>query len=338
VVEGGTVHLAVEGSLGDEVLTLEQDDNNQFFLRSENDGQLVHEFGMPTESLTISLIHRGEVDGPSVDGSTVRVFSDVMLAGVNVTLEARVIEFENVTFVAGDLILRAVDVVVVNGLEDFMVFDPDFNIEGLEALLQEVESLDKTFDDLVQAFDNFVAPTATAGVELSGATITAGHVEISATASVQYTLIDVPDFFGVTDIPLVLVPLNSTATVTVTDTEIESSSGIVLSSDSSVTLNVEARGFSEYTGLDTDAAFAHVTIESTASTVVTGASKLSADAGDVEVLAANTTASKISGDASGAASGAGVVVPPDGYLSQIRQLCDAREQLLDSQQLGSRRA
>ena len=141
--------------------------------------------------------------------------------------------------------------------------------------------------------------TGKAQVNLTGSTLKAGNITISATSTVSGTMSAVPVVSKVT--------LGSTATVSLTDTRIESTGNVVISGVSSVTGNATASGLGSYVNTAVDAAVANSTITSSAIANISGQSSISAT-GTLTLSAKNTVSATTTGDAAAAKAGAGIAI------------------------------
>lgn len=139
--------------------------------------------------------------------------------------------------------------------------------------------------------------TSKAQVNLSGSTLIAGNVNISATSTVT----------GAVDNIAALVNLDSTASISVFDTRIESSGSVTLASSSIVTGSSIATGLNSQIDTSVDAAVAILVIKSSAVSNVSGSSSI-LSAGALEVTATNKVTATTSGDASAATAGAGIAI------------------------------
>ncbi|MHC5673173.1 beta strand repeat-containing protein, partial [Nostoc sp.] len=135
-------------------------------------------------------------------------------------------------------------------------------------------------------------------INLSGATIKAGSINMSATSTVTGS---------VTSLPTALVNLDSTANIAVIDSHIESSGNITIASSSTVIGTASAQGLSSYIDTSVDAAVATSIINSSAIAHISGTSSLVAS-GYLSVTARNNINAITNGDATAATAGAGIAV------------------------------
>lgn len=154
--------------------------------------------------------------------------------------------------------------------------------------------------------------TSNAQVNLTGATLKAGNITLSATSNMTATM-SVPLSGTVSGTTISLDPvfakatLGSTATVSLVDTRIESTGNVVISGVSSVDGNATAGGISSFINTAVDAAVANSTITSSAIANISGQSSISAT-GTLTLSAKNTVKATTTGNAAAASAGAGIAI------------------------------
>lgn len=154
--------------------------------------------------------------------------------------------------------------------------------------------------------------TSKAQVNLTGATLKAGNITLSATSNMTATM-SVPLSGTVSGTTISLDPvlakatLGSTATVSLFDTRIESTGNVVISGISSVDGNATAGGISSYINTAVDAAVANSTITSSAIANISGQSSIRAT-GTLTLSAKNTVKATTTGNAAAASAGAGIAI------------------------------
>ncbi len=145
---------------------------------------------------------------------------------------------------------------------------------------------------------SLIAASGQAQINLSGATVKAGDINISATSTVSSSI---------RFLPVAVVNLASTANIAVIDSQIESSGNVTIASSSTVTGIAIAQGIGTYVNTAVDAAVATSVIKSSAIAQISGGSSITAK-GTLAVTATNKINATTSGDASAAMGGAGIAV------------------------------
>ncbi|TWH39301.1 beta strand repeat-containing protein [Dulcicalothrix desertica] len=236
-------------------------------------------FFNPSNSLTIKGL--GGNDRITVDSLDPN-FTKLLIIDGNDGNDS-VIFSKNLTVNGGNLTVNAENIAVNNGV--IIDITKPGGIDGVISF---------TASDTKSSFN----ASGQAQINLSGATIKAGNINISATSAVTSS---------VTSLPVALVNLASTANIAVIDSRIESSGNVTIASSSTVTGTAIAQGLSSYVDTSVDAAVATSIINSSAIARISGTSSITAG-GTLAVTATNKINATTSGDASAAMGGAGIAV------------------------------